>query len=70
MPADWLPAGESTDRLIHNSLKNRGGQIFFGSPFVDQWLNIRFGKYATTCSNRIESFVVLCIFIQTGCVCL
>ena len=54
MPADWLPAGESTDRLIHNSLKNRGRQIFFRSPFVDQWLDIRFRKDTASRGDRVE----------------
>ena len=65
MAANRLSAGKTADRLIHNSLKDGRGKVFLGGTFVDQWLDIRFCKYTAACGNRIECFVILCIFIQT-----
>ena len=53
MTADRFTAGKTGDRLVDNRLENRGGKIFLCSTVVDQRLDIGFGKYTTSCRNRI-----------------
>ena len=66
MSADRFPTGKPADRLVDNGLKNGGGKILFGSALVDQGLNIGLGKYAASCRNCIEGFIVFGIFVQPG----
>ena len=63
MTADRLTACQTGDGLVHHSLENRSGQVFLGSTFVDQWLDISLGKYTTAGSNGVERFIIFCIFV-------
>ena len=51
---------------VYDSLENGSGKVRFGGTFVDQRLNVRFGKYTTTGSNRIDCLVIFGIFIEPG----
>jgi len=66
MSADWFTTGQSADSLVDNCLEYRSSKVFFGSTIIDQRLDIRLGKYTTSCSNGIESFIIFCIFVQSG----
>ena len=68
MSADRFSTGKPADRLIDNCLKDRGRQIRFGSPLIDQRLDIGFGKYAAACGNGIQCLIMLGVFIETGCI--
>ena len=70
MTADRLTAGKSADRLVYDCLEDRSGQVFFGRSFIDQRLDIRFGKYAAASRNRINFLVIFGLFVQPACVCL
>ena len=70
MSPDRFAAGQSADRLVDDSLEDGCGQVLFGSPFIDQRLNIRFCKYTTAGGDGIERLVIFGIFIQTRGVCL
>ena len=63
MTADRFSAGKTTDGLVDNCLENRSRQVFFGSTVVDQRLNVRFGKYTTTCGNWINCLIISSVFI-------
>ena len=67
---DWFTTGKTADGLIHNSLENGCCQVRLGCTFVDQGLNVGFGKYTATGSDRIDGIVVLGIFVKTGSICL
>jgi len=66
MSSDWFAAGKTGNRLVDNSLKNRSRQIFSGSTVVDQWLNIRFGKYTTARCDGVKRLVIFGILVKTG----
>ena len=68
MSADRFAAGKTADRLIDNCLENRSRQIFSGSTFVDQGLDICFGKYTASCSDRVDCLVIFGIFVQSCCI--
>ena len=68
--ANRFPACKTTDSLVDNCLENGGSQIFSCSTVIDEWLDIRLCKYTTSCSNSVKCFVILCIFVKTGSVCL
>ena len=51
------------DGLIYHCLENGCSQVFFGRTFVDQWLNICFGKYTAASCNWINCIIIFCIFI-------
>ena len=53
MSSDRLTTGKATDCLVDNSLEDRSRQVFLGSAFIDQGLNVCLGKYTTSCSNSI-----------------
>ena len=60
---DRLAAGQAPDGLVDNCLENRSGEIFPGSPLVDQRLDIRLGKYAAAGRNGVDHLVIFGIFI-------
>ena len=64
--ADRLAAGQTADGLVDNRLENGGGQILFGSAFVDQRLDIRLGENAAAGRDRIDCLVIFRVLIQTG----
>ena len=68
MAPDGLTAGQTGDGLIDYGLEYGHGKIGLGSALVDQWLDIRLGKYAATGSDGIDGIIGFCIFIQSGCV--
>ena len=68
--ADRLTAGKTADGLVYHCLENRSRQIFSGSTFIDQRLDIGLGKYTATRSDRVDGLVIFGIFIQTCCICL
>ena len=68
--ANRFTACETTDSLVDNCLKNGGSQIFSCSTVIDERLDIRLCKYTTSCSNSVKCFVILCVFVKTGSVCL
>ena len=70
MSTDWLTTGKTGNRLIDNCLENRCRKVFFRRTFIDQRLDIRLRKYTASCSDRIKCLVILCIFVQTGSICL
>ena len=54
MTADRLTACQTGDGLVYHSLENRSRQVFLGSTFVDQGLDIGLGKYTTAGGNGVE----------------
>ena len=70
MSADGLAACQAGDSLIDYCLENRCGKVFFCGTVIDQRLNICFGKNTAAGCDRIKSFVILCVFIQAGCIAL
>ena len=70
MSTDRLSAGQAGNGLIYHCLKNGSRKGFFGSTFVDQRLDVCFCKNSASCSDRIEGFVILSIFIQACSICL
>ena len=70
MTADRFTAGQTTDGLVDDCLENRSRKVLLGSPLVDQGLDIGFGENAAAGGNGIKCFVIFCIFIQAGSVCL
>ena len=70
MTTDRFSTGKTTDGLIHNSLENGCGKVFFSGTIVDQWLDICLGKYTAARSDRVQCFVIFSVFIQTGSICL
>ena len=70
MTADRLTACQTGDGLVHHSLENRSRQVFLGSTFVDQRLDICLGKYTASGGDRINCLIILCVFVQSGCICL
>ena len=58
MTADRLTACQTVYGLVHHSLKNRSGQVFLGSTFVDQGLDIGLGKYTAQASGIFMMMVV------------
>ncbi len=65
MSADWLAACETADSLVYDSLKDRGGQILLGRSVIDQGLDVRLGKNAASCRDRIKRLVIPGILVQT-----
>ena len=63
MTADRLTACQTGDGLVHHSLENRSRQVFLGSTFVDQRLDICLGKYTAARGDRIERFIIFRIFV-------
>ena len=70
MSADRFTACKSGDSLIDYCLENRCGKVFLGGTVIDQRLDVCFGKNTAAGSDRIKGFVILCIFIQSGCIAL
>ena len=70
MTTDRFTAGKTGNRLVYNCLENRCRQVFLRCALVDQRLDIRLCKYTAAGSDRIKCFVIFCIFIQTGSICL
>ena len=68
MSTDRLTTGQTADGLVYHSLENGGSQVFLGSAFINQRLNVCFGKYTTSGCNGIERLVIFGIFVQTRCV--
>ena len=68
MSTDRLTTCQSGDCLIDNRLENRCWQVFLRCTLVDQRLDICLRKHTTTGSDRIKSFIILCIFIQARCI--
>ena len=66
--ADRLSTGKTADRLVDNRLKNGSGQILLRSTLIDQRLDISLCKYTASGCDRVDGFVVLGIFIKTGCI--
>ena len=64
--ADRLSAGKAGNGLVDDCLKNRRSQICFGSPFVDQRLDVTLGKHTAPGGNRINLFVMGRFCIQPG----
>ena len=61
-----LMAGCKTcDRLVDDSLKNRGSEVFLTRAIVDQRLNVSLGKNAAARGNRINVRISFCQFVQT-----
>ena len=63
MPPDRFTTCQSGNGLVHHSLKNRSGQVFLGSAFVDQRLDIGLGKYAAAGRDGVEGFIIFRIFV-------
>ena len=61
---DGLSAGQAGNGLVHHRLKNRGGQVGLGGPFVDQGLNVRFGKNTAAGGNGVNLLIVLRLPVQ------
>ena len=70
MSTDRLSTGKAGNCLIDYCLKDGRRKVFFGSTFVDQRLDVCFGKNTASGSNRIKGFVILGVFIQACSVCL
>ena len=70
MAADRLTTGKTTDRLVYHRLENRSREILSCGTFVDQRLDVCFGKNTAAGCNRVDCFVIFRIFIQTGGICL
>ncbi len=64
MPPNRFAAGQSGNRLIHDSLKNRSRQILPCRAFVNQRLNIALGKHAATRRNGVQLVIIPCQLIQ------
>ena len=67
-------AGKAGNRLVYHRLKNRGGKVGFCGTFVDQRLDVGFGKDSASGGDGVNSFVVcglgvqaLCIRLQQAC---
>ena len=67
---DRFTAGKTTDRLVDDCLENRGRKIFSCGTFIDQRLDVCFGKNTAAGCNWIDRLVIFRIFIQTGGICL
>ena len=65
VPFDGPPTSKTTDGLVDNSLKNRGGKILPAGSLIDQRLNIGFGKDTAAGSNGIHHCMPGCCFVQT-----
>ena len=52
MTTNWLSTGETTNRLIYDSLKNRSRKVFFCSPLINQRLDIRLNRQSPTVSTQ------------------
>ena len=63
MTADRLTACQAGNGLVHHSLENRSGQVFLGSTFVDQRLDIGLGKYTAAGRDGVEGFIIFRIFV-------
>ena len=63
MTADRLTTCQSGNSLVHHSLENRSRQVFLGSAFVDQRLDIGLGKYAAAGRDGVEGFIIFRIFV-------
>ncbi len=70
MAPDGLPAGQAGNRLVYHRLKNGCGQVFLGSAFVDQGLDIRFRKYPAAGGNGVNCLIVFRIGVKPRGVCL
>ena len=64
--ADRLAAGQAADCLVDDRLDNGGRQIFLGSAFVDQGLDVGFGKNAAAGRDRVYCLIICRILIKTG----
>ena len=65
---DRFPAGKAGYSLIHHRLEDGCRQVRLCRPFIDQWLDIAFGKNAAAGSNGVDLLIVGCRFIQPGSV--
>ena len=63
MSANGFAAGQTGDSLVYHSLKDGGGQVFLGSAVIDQGLDVRFGKHAAACSNRVQRMIASGVFV-------
>ena len=63
MAVDRLSAGKAAYGLVDDSLENRSSQIFPRSAFVDQRLDIGFGKYAAARCDWVNLLIIFGIFI-------
>ena len=61
-----LSAGKAADGLVHHCLENGRGQVFPGSAFINQWLYIRFGKYAAASRDWIDGLVMGGVFVEAA----
>ena len=68
--ANRFTACKTTDSLVDNCLENGGSQIFSCSTVIDEWLDIRLCKYTAASGDGVHGFVIFCIFVKTGSVCL
>ncbi len=66
MAANRLTACQTGNCLADNSLENRSRNIFTAGTFVNQRLNISFGKNTAASRNRVNSRSPPGQFIQTG----
>ena len=57
MAADRPAASQAGNGLVDNSLENRSCQVVLGRAFVNQRLQIAFGKNPAARRNRIKSLV-------------
>ena len=61
--ANRLSLCKTGDSLVTNRLKNGSREVFSRSTFVDERLNIRFGKNTAACGNGINHLIVLSQFV-------
>ena len=63
---DGLTTGQARNSLVDDCLENGSCQVLFCSSFIDERLNVGFGKDTASGCNGINGFVMLCIFIQAA----
>ena len=51
--------------LVDNGLEYGSGQVWLCSSLVDEWLYICLSEYTTSCSDRVDGIVILCIVVKT-----
>ena len=64
--SDGLAAGKAGDGLVHHCLEDGGGQIRLGGPFVNQRLDIRFGKHAAAGRDGVDLPVIGGLLVEPG----
>ena len=65
---DRLTTCKTGYSLVDDRLEYGCCKVWLCSSLIDKRLNVSFGKYTTSCGDRVYGIIILCIVVESCCV--